>query len=163
MGCYLFAHGGFEQVLLRLLLWRLLSALIGRSLWTLAFPDGALLVGQTRSRVVFDGQLPRPVLPAAVAGLRRLEEVPAGRARFGQSGVAGAGAGGGRGGRADGQLVGRLGLDALGGRRGRRTLTHGQDRGRGRGGQRGVGGSRLRGHAHHLLLEVILRSRHSKS
>lgn len=70
--CYLFAHGGFEKMLLlllRLLLRRLLSALTGGSLWTLAFPDRALLVGQARGSVVFDGQLPGPMLPAAVARL----------------------------------------------------------------------------------------------
>lgn len=154
--CYLFAHCGFEQVLL-LLLWRLLSALTGGTLWTLALPDRALLVGQAGGSVVFDGQLPRPVLPPAVAGLRRLEEVAALRSRFG--------GGAGRGGGADGQLMGGLGLDALGGRRGNGTLAHGLDRGGGRGGQGGVGGSCLGRHAHHLLLllKIILRKKIKES
>lgn len=60
--------------------------------------------------------------------------------------------------------MGGLGLDALGGRRGNRTLAHGLDCGGGRGGQGGVGGSCLRGHAHHLLLllKVILRKKTNK-
>lgn len=73
----LFAHGGFEKVLLRLLLWRLLSALTGGPLWTPTFPDRALLVGETRGSVVFDRQLPGSVLPAAVARFWGLEKVTA--------------------------------------------------------------------------------------
>lgn len=132
-----------------------MSALTGGSLRTLVLPDRALLVGQARGSVVFDGQLPGPVLPAAVAGLWRLEEIPALRSSFSQSG---------RSGRTDGQLMGGLGLDALGGRRSDRTLPHWLDCGGGRGGQGGVRGSCLGGHAHHLLLllEVILRKKNRK-
>lgn len=105
---------------------------------------------QPRSGVVFDGQLPAAVLPAAVARLRRLEEIPALRPHLGRCG--------GRGRRADGKLVGRLGLDAVGGWRGNGTLAHGLDSGGGRGGQGGMGGSCLGRHAHQLLLllEIIL-------
>lgn len=108
-------------------------------------------MGQARGSVVFDGQLPAAVLPAAVAGLWRLEEIPALRSCFGGSG--------GCGGRTDRQLMGGLGFDSLGGRRGNRTLAHGLDCGGGRGSQGRVGGPRLGGHAHHLLLmlEVILQ------
>lgn len=141
-------------LLLRLLLGRLLSAC--GPLRTLAFPDRALLVRQARGSVVFHGQLPGPVLSAAVAGLRRLEEIPALRPRFSRSD--------GGSGRADRQLMGGLRLDAVGGRRGDRTLPHGLDCGGGRGGQGGVGGPCLGGHAHHLLLllEVILRKKTRK-
>lgn len=67
--CYLFAHGGFEQVLLllRLLLWRLLSTRTRGSLGTLVLPDRALLVRQARGSVVFDGQLPGAMLSDAVS------------------------------------------------------------------------------------------------
>lgn len=61
--------------------------------------------------------------------------------------------------------MGGLGFDSLGGRRGNRTLAHGLDCGGGRGSQGGVGGPRLGGHAHHLLLmlEVILQRKTSNN
>lgn len=116
-------------LLLLLGLRRLLRALTGGSLRTLALPDGALLVGEPWRRVVLDRQLPAAdMLPAAaVARLGRLQEVPALRSRFGW--------GGGCGRRADRELVGRLGLDAVARGRGHRALAHWLDGGGGRGGQ----------------------------
>ena len=112
-------------------------------------------MGQPRRRVVLDGELlpRRRLLPAAsvARGLGRLQEVAALRALLGR---------GGGGGRADGQLVRRLGFHSLRRLRprgrGHGALTDGLDGGWGRG-QGGVGGASLGRHAHHfLLLEVFL-------
>lgn len=154
--CYLLAHGRFQQVLLlllRLLLWWLLSALTCGSLWTLAFPDRALLVGQTWGSAVFDGQLSCPMLPPPVARLWWLEEIATLWSRFSWSGWHSSGA--------DGQLMGGLWLDTMGGRWGNRALSHGLDCGGRCRGQGRMGGPSLGGHAHHLLLllEVILKKK----
>lgn len=108
-------------------------------------------MGQARGSVVFDGELPGPMLPA-VAGFWRLEKVSALRPSFCRStGCSSC---------TDGQLMGGLGFDTLGGRRSNRTLPHRLDCGGRRGGQGGMGGSRLGGHAHHLLLLEIILEKH---